>query len=137
MREWSNCYKKAHAAVKAAQLAIEQLAAVDATSEIVGARVGCAGDALHGVRALLDEAGELHQIPRPKAALDVNRILKTARLNRGTKRRQEWDSGTDVFKQLDRIHKEAPAEARLLIAALQAGLEQAILRGLAIDQNRS
>lgn len=132
MREWTDRYKKAHAALKTTHAAIEKLIETEATSESVTARVCCAGDALHGVRALLDEAGQLQQAPRPRLALDVRKVLKTARINRGKKRRQEWDSGTDVFRQLDEMHKIDPAETRLLIAALRVGFEQAILQGLAI-----
>jgi hypothetical protein len=132
MHEWSDCYKKAHAALKAAPAAIEKLVEAEATSENVIARVCCAGDALHGVRALLDEAGQLQQVPRPRVALDVEKILRTARLNRGRKRRQLWDSGVDVFRQLDEMHRADPAGTRQFIGALQSGLEQALLQGLAI-----
>jgi len=130
MQEWSNRYKKAHAALKATQTAIEKL--IEPEAENVTARVCCAGDALHGVRALLDEAGQLWQAPRPRVALDVGKVLRTACLKQGRKRRQEWDSGVDVFRQLDEMHKADPAQTRLLIRALQSGLEQALLQGLAI-----
>jgi hypothetical protein len=137
MSAWTKAYEEAHAAVKNAAMAIRALVkASDEEDEAVD-RVRCAGDALQGVRALLSEAGQIGRSATPQAVLDVDRIMKTARLRRGKNRRQIWHSGTDVCKQLDEMHKIAPAETRRLIHALEDGLGQARQLGLHIDPHDS
>jgi hypothetical protein len=114
-------------------MAIQKLVDVPDSPEELTDRVRCAGDALQGVRALLDEAGQAQKIPRPRVALDIDRILRTARLKRGKKNRQIWHSGTDIYKQLDEMSKVDPAETRRLIYALIDGIGQARLKGLDVE----
>jgi hypothetical protein len=63
-------------------------------------------------------------------ALNIDKFLQVARLRIGKKPRREWDLGTDVYKELDEMHKTSPDQARLLMDAIYAGLFKAKDRGL-------
>src|SRR5512138_1180460 len=114
MNTWTEAYEAAHRSLRDAHLAIERLSS-STESERIGGMVFCAGNALQAVGALLDKAAEEQKAPRPTIALDISRILKTDRLRMGKKRRQEWDTGTNVFQRLDDLHKADPKQAERLM----------------------
>jgi hypothetical protein len=133
MATWSDAYEAAQLSLRKAHLAIERLLDSSIASERVGNMVLCAGNALQAVGALVDKAAEEQKLPRPTIALDISKILKTDRLRVGKKRRQEWDTRTNVLQQLRDLHRADPEQAERLMNIIFEALFSAKSEGLFVS----
>jgi hypothetical protein len=127
---WRDAYEAAQLSLRQAHLAIEHLLDSSIASEHVGNIVLCAGNALQAVGALVDKAAEEQKLPRPTITLDISKILKTDRLRVGKKRRQEWDTRTNVLQQLRDLHRADPKQAERLMNIIFEALFSAKNEGL-------
>lgn len=132
-RKFQHAQEQVVTSLEAARASLEDLVAaarhVGGAHDVAQAAVG----ALRGCIALVANIPQAREAAESEVHLDTSRTQRLANLMRGKKRRQTWDIGEDLFRDLEKLYKKSPEQARKAIESLEVALRKCAFQGFMLS----